>query len=308
MIKLKTSVKQLNLSYQERIPAAVYRLLLTASKSENLEIARSVLLTLGFHQDHIIAGQTKTAFQLMVFGEDKDRIAKVGALFKRLNLPSIKSAVSLMKPDDWASKWKRGWKPAKLTKLLDVVPLWHRDKYKPKKGRDFILMDTLMSFGTGLHETTRIVAQFIEDYRGQIGSIFDIGTGTGVLTLVALKHGIKEALAIDIGELSVEAAKKNSKLNKLPFKVLLGDIADYKNKQKFDFVAANLVTHDLVSFRKQIVRFVKPNGFLAVSGISLDNWKTFEKGFIAPPLVLIKSVKGKEWAGALFQVTSTPKT
>ena len=72
------------------------------------------------------------------------------------------------------------------------MPVWYRDKYKPVPGRDYILMDTLLSFGTGLHETTQCMAQFIEDKKGKFESFLDIGTGTGILALVALKHGAKD--------------------------------------------------------------------------------------------------------------------
>ena len=292
------------MSYKEKIPARVYRLAFTSNNEQSIQLVKSVLLTLGFTADELILGQERLMWQLMIYKEDAAVITSTLTLFKKLALPNIKCAKTMLKPDDWASKWKRGWKPGRLTKLLDVVPLWHRDTYKVVKGRDYILMDTLLSFGTGLHETTRIVSQFIEDYRSEIGSLLDIGTGTGVLALVALKHKAKKVLAIDIGELSVEAAKKNSKLNKLPFKVICQDIASFKHDDTYDFVAANLVTHDLVKFRRQIVRFVKPNGLLAVSGISLDNWDKFEAGFKTASLVMIKVNKGKQWAGALFRLQS----
>ena len=289
------------MSYQERIPHKVYRLSLLAKEQDQLDLVEGILLTLGFPAQEIVSTQEKHQWQIALFREEPRELRRAIRLINQLNIKHVSASLTLLKPDDWASKWKRGWKPAKLTRLLDVVPLWHQDKYKKIKGRGFILMDTLMSFGTGLHETTRIVAQFIEQYRGQIHSFLDIGTGTGVLTLVALKHGARDVLAIDIGELSVEAARKNSKLNKLPFKVLLQDIASFKHDKTYDMVVANLITHDLVSFRRQIMRFVKKGGLLIVSGISLDNWPKFEQGFITKSLKVLKVKKGKQWAGVLCQ-------
>lgn len=295
------------MNYQERIPTKVYRLTIHVAHENVLGIVESVLVNLGFNQGELITSLISGHWQLMVYREEPVAIRRASILLKKLALKDVTWSVKLLKPEDWASKWKKGWKPGRLTKKLDVVPLWHLDSYKVKKNRDYILMDTLMSFGTGLHETTRIMSQFIEDAQGQFKSFFDIGTGTGVLTLVALKSGAKQVLAIDIGQLSVEAAKKNGELNKLPFRVLCRDIADMKHAIQYDYVAANLVTHDLVSFRKQIVRFVKPNGLLAVSGISLDNWEKFNQGFLKPPLEVIQIVKGKQWAGVLCRLSSTKK-
>ena len=120
-----------------------------------------------------------------------------------------------------------------MTKKLDVVPVWYQDKYKPRPGCDYILMDTLLSFGTGLHETTRFMAQFIENKKGGFKSFLDIGTGTGILALVALKYGARDVVGIDIGQLSVEAARDNMKANQLFFKALRADIKKYRSKEDF---------------------------------------------------------------------------
>ncbi|MDE2028105.1 MAG: 50S ribosomal protein L11 methyltransferase, partial [Candidatus Omnitrophica bacterium] len=183
----------------------------------------------------------------------------------------------------------------------DVVPVWYRDKYKPRRGRDVILMDTLLSFGTGLHETTQLLAQFIEDSQGSFKSFFDIGTGTGILALVALKNGAQEAVGIDIGALSVAAARDNMKANNLFFQVRQADIGKYRPKKVYDFVAANLVTEDLIKHGPKIVGFVKKGGLLGVSGISLDNLARLRKAFASLPLKCLKVSKGKQWAALLYQ-------
>jgi ribosomal protein L11 methyltransferase len=162
-------------------------------------------------------------------------------------------------------------------------------------------MDTLLSFGTGLHETTRFMAQFIEDRRGNFKSFLDIGTGTGILALVALKYGAQKVQGIDIGALSVQAARDNMKANQLIFKVLRADIKKYPSKEKYDFVAANLITEDLIEHAGKIISFVREDGLLAVSGISLDNLSKLRKVFSSLPLKCIKICKGKKWSGLLYQ-------
>jgi ribosomal protein L11 methyltransferase len=165
------------------------------------------------------------------------------------------------------------------------------------------LIDTLLSFGTGLHETTQIVSQFIEDYQGRFESFLDIGTGTGVLALVALKRGAKSVVAFDIGDLSVEAAKHNFRVNGARGIIQKQDIRKYKDKKTYDFVAANLVTQDLIENMYNITKLVTPGGWLAVSGISLDNLPKLQKAFKDLPLKRLQLKKGQKWSGLLYQKT-----
>lgn len=285
--------------FQERIAPIIYQLTLKTTDQQVWNLVVSILHTLGFNEHQWSVHEERLAKSLKMFNEDKGTIDRVGGLFKRLKLSKCQVSIDVLKPDDWAAKWKKGWKPAALTECIDVVPLWHKDSYRPKKGRKVIYMDTLMSFGTGLHETTRMMAQYIEEYHDEPKSFLDIGTGTGVLSLVAYLWGIKNIVALDIGELSVEAAKSNSVLNDMPFKVYLRDISKYQSKTQYDFVAANLITHDLIRCRENIIACVKPGGLLAMSGISRDNWDNFKRAFLKKPLKVLESRQGDAWVSVI---------
>lgn len=287
---------------QERIPQLVYEITFQSKDPNDLALVRTVLLALGISSNDIIEDLNLKASSLKIYFTSRSEFVKVKSLFHKLKL-KVKVSTKTLRPKDWASRWKTQWKPSRLTKLLDVVPVWCQKKYKKVAGRDYILMDTLLSFGTGLHETTQIVSQMIEDQREYIKTLLDIGTGTGILGMVALKHGAKRVVALDIGDLSVEAAKKNFKVNQLKATVLCADINHFKHDKTYDFVAANLVTQDLITTQKKIARFVSKGGFLAVSGISLSNCPVFEKGFKLNNFKLIQTVKAREWAGYLYQKT-----
>ena len=286
---------------QERIPKIVYQLHIQSDNEQGLALARAVLLSLGFGEGDLVASSLKGKGAIELFDEKQEKLERVKKLFVRLGLPGVKISQRRLAPKDWLTLWKSQWKPAPLTKKLDVVPVWYKDKYKARRGCDHILMDTLLSFGTGLHETTRFMAQFIENKEGSFKSFLDIGTGTGILALVALKYGAKEVVGIDIGQLSVQAARDNMKANRSYFKVLKADIKKYPSKNTFDFVAANLITEDLIEHSKKILSFVKKDGLLAVSGISLDNLSKLRKSFSSLPLKCLKISKGKQWSGLLFQ-------
>ena len=132
-------------------------------------------------------------------------------------------------------------------------------------------------------------------------NILDIGTGTGILALVALKYGASDVLGIDIGPLSVQAARDNMKANRSSFDVLKADIKKYRSKKTYDLVAANLITEDLIEHSARIVSFVKEGGLLAVSGISLGNLAKLRKSFSSLPLKCIKISRGQQWTGLLYQ-------
>ena len=286
---------------QERIPKIVYQLSIQSANEQGLGLVVAVLLNLGYTQGDLINSSLKGKSAIELFDEHEEKFRRLKALFGRLGLAGVKVHQRKLLPKDWLTLWKSQWKPAALTKKLDVVPVWYKDKYKPRLGRDYILMDTLLSFGTGLHETTQFMAQFIEDKQGCFKSFLDIGTGTGILALVALKYGARDVGGIDIGELSVQAARDNMKANNLYFKVKKADIKKYNSKETFDFVAANLITEDLIENARKIISFVKDDGLLAVSGISLENLSKLRRAFSSLPLKCLKISKGKQWSGLLFQ-------
>lgn len=286
---------------QERVPKFIYQLQIRSDKAQSLGLIRAVLLNLGYEEKDLISSELKGKGSFELFDEHKTKLERVRKLFERLDLTGVKVHQRRLFPKDWLTLWKSRWKPAGLTKKLDVVPVWYRNKYKPRVGRDHILMDTLLSFGTGLHETTQFMAQFIEDQRGKFKSLLDIGTGTGILALVAVKYGAEDVWGIDIGALSVQAARDNMKANQLYFKVLKADINKFRPKKKFDFVAANLITEDLIEHVQKIISFLKEDGLLAVSGISLDNLEKLRKVFSTLPLKCLKISKGKQWSGILYQ-------
>ena len=288
------------MSSQERIPSIIYQLSLAAKQASQLNVARVVLLSAGLGHHDISDADAGGKPTLNVFKEDQRTVKQLHVLFKKLALTGVTATINTLRPKDWLTRWKDHWKPARLTAKLDVVPVWYKDQYKIKAGRDYILMDTLLSFGTGLHETTQIMAQFIEDNAGQYRSFLDIGTGTGILAIVAIKNGAKDVCAVDIGELSVSAAKDNMKVNGVKATVKLADIKTLVLGKKYDFVAANLITHDLIAHAPQILKFLKPGGLLAISGISLENLDKLNKVFKALPIKLLETVKGQTWSGQLY--------
>ena len=294
-------IAQARVPIQDRTLKAVYQLQLRSRSEQALGPVKAVLFSLGYAESDLILSIIKDFYSLELFDKTPAKFVRLKRLFIRLSLPDVKITTHHLAAKDWLTRWKNQWKPTALTKKMDVVPVWHRNKYKTRRDRDYILIDTLMSFGTGLHETTQLMARFIEDNRGKFVSFLDIGTGTGILAFVALKYGARDAVGIDIGQLSVQAARDNMKVNKTYFRVVKADIKKYRSSKTYDFVAANLVTEDLIEHASKIISFVKEGGLLAVSGISLDNLSRLRRAFSSLPLKCLKISKGRQWSGLLYQ-------
>ncbi len=220
----------------------------------------------------------------------------------KCKLKNVSVSLTSLKDIDWKDKWKKDFRPFCLTSELDVVPFSWEKQYKVKKGRQPIFIDTSTAFGTGLHETTKFMAQLIAFKKGRFETFFDIGTGTGILSIVALKYGAKEVSGIDISKSSMPVAKENMLKNKGLYATLrCVDLKSFKSKKKFDFVAANLVTHDLLDNKKEILSFVKKGKYLAVSGIAIERLSMFKKNFCPNNLRCLKIFKGKTWCSLLFK-------
>jgi ribosomal protein L11 methyltransferase len=284
----------------------VFEVLVSLNKAGvgSADILKEIFVNNGFPLQDIIEQEIDGRQALAVYCSSKKKADGFERTLKALNLPHLTSTVSVLYQDDWLTRWKKDWKPFKLTRGIDVVPVWCRREYKPGR-RQFILLDTVSSFGTGLHETTRFMAEFIEENRGSFERLLDVGTGTGILALVALKIGADDVFGIDMDDMCIQASAANFKANGYDSdgRILHKDLTAFKPAVLFDFVCANLVTHDLIRMKRKILSFVAPGGTLAVSGISLENLPRLRRAFSSLPLMCVKVKKGKSWAAVLFKRT-----
>lgn len=286
-----------------QIPEKIYEwsIHLDGQKRHFVDFLRESLTQMGFRPEEIVEHSHKSQIILSIYLNSVSQAQQLTSSFKKNGFDSSILQLKTLQKDDWLTRWKESWKPFILTPSLEVVPSWQKEKYVPKK-QDYIVLDTVASFGTGLHETTRFMARFIEHCKGSFESFLDIGTGTGILAIVALKCKAKQVICIDISSMSITTAKANLTANgyrRIP--VQKADIKKWRSSNPFDYVAANLLTQDLIEFKKQIIAVVKPGGFLAVSGISLGHLELFKKEFEELPLDICRTLKGKQWAAVLYK-------
>lgn len=266
-----------------------------------VDILREWLSSLGIEPYDIIelTKQRKTSLSFYV-----SSLAKAGAIRQRIaakRLKGVKVTSRALPKDAWQTKWKKDFKPFRLTPTCTVIPMWDKDRTRVRTSRR-IYMDTTTAFGTGLHATTRFMAGFIERYTGRLPRFLDVGTGTGILAIIALQCGAEHVDAFDISADAVKVARENMVVNGFPDqKITLGNIFRWRKKRAYDYVAANLVTEDLVRCGTTLVGLVRPGGYLAVSGISWHNYAHFREVFRRFPLRCVKVEKGEGWTAILFK-------
>ena len=190
-------------------------------------------------------------------------------LSERLNAEGIRNTIStaVCKNEDWQNKWKENYHPIEIGERLAICPTWITD-YNPN-GRQILYMDPGLAFGTGSHDTTRLCLETLEKHIKGGETLLDLGCGSGILALAALKLGAKSAVGVDIDPLAAKTAAENGKVNAFTppaFSVFCGDMTE-QIRDKFDVVTANIVADVLILFLKNARQFMKPNGIFIISGI-----------------------------------------
>ncbi|MBU0468280.1 MAG: 50S ribosomal protein L11 methyltransferase [Candidatus Omnitrophica bacterium] len=267
-----------------------------------IEILKGILCSIGVPEGDIVELENKKEKVLSFFLQYNNAAVIAVKRIRKLKMKNVRTKYKVLKKEDWLTKWKTDFKPFMLTKNFKVIPAWLKkqdDKFMSRK----IYLDTDMAFGTGLHPTTRFMANLIERCSGKFESFVDIGTGTAILAIIAERCSATIIDAFDYDEDAVKTAQKNLVRNRTKLiNLSVADITKTKARMKYDFVSANLITEDLIANRKKILSFVKPGKFLAVSGISVSSSEYFRNEFQEKlPLRCVKIEKDQGWFAFLYK-------
>ncbi|MGG7323428.1 50S ribosomal protein L11 methyltransferase [Clostridium baratii] len=195
--------------------------------------------------------------------------------------------------EDWANNWKKYYKPSKVGEKIVVKPIW--EDYE-KKGDELVVeLDPGMAFGTGDHETTRMCIQALEKYVEKDSTVFDVGTGSGILAIAAAKLGAKKAVGVDLDPVAVESAKENVSYNNLDnIEVLYGNLVEVI-EGKADIVVANIIAEIICILIDDVKRVLKQGGMFITSGIIHERVKMVTDKLEESGFEVIKVNKDGEW-------------
>lgn len=177
-----------------------------------------------------------------------------------------KVEVKAVYEEDWANNWKKYYKPTNIGNKIVIRPIW--EEYQAKEDEIIIDMDPGMAFGTGTHETTRMCIEALEKYVTNEKTVFDIGTGSGILAITAAKLGAGEVIGVDLDPVAVDSARQNVELNKVHsnIKILEGNLMEVVDG-KADIVVANIIADVIIFLAEDVKKFIKDNGYFIASGI-----------------------------------------
>lgn len=196
---------------------------------------------------------------------------------------------------DWANSWKQYYKPAKVGEKIVVKPTW--EEYEKNEGDIVIELDPGMAFGTGTHETTTMCIKELEKRINNEDVVFDIGCGSGILSIAAAKLGAKKTIGVDLDEVAVKVAKENAELNNVDSSVEIryGNLMNVVT-EKADIVVANIIADIIAILAKDVSNFLNDDGLFIASGIILDKIEFVKAALLENNFEILEVNTMGEWS------------
>ena len=209
---------------------------------------------------------------------------------------------------DWINNWKQYFHQFYIDDIL-VIPSWEEVR-EEDKGKMTLHIDPGTAFGTGMHETTQLCIRQLRKYVTPESRILDVGTGSGILAIMSLMFGAKEAVGTDLDPCAIEAVKENMEANHIDadkFRVMIGNIITEREVQDkagyecYDIVAANILADVLVPLTPVIFHQLKSGGIYITSGIIDDKEETVAEAVRAAGFKILEVTYQGEWVSVTAQ-------
>lgn len=239
--------------------------------------------------------------------EDKEKVLanvkkELEEMSAYVNVGACEIEESQTEDVDWVNNWKKYFHQFYVDDIL-IIPSW--EQVKPEDESKMIIhIDPGTAFGTGMHETTQLCMRQLKKYVTSETELLDVGTGSGILSIVALKLGAKHAVGTDLDPCAISATKENLEANAIPegsMDVMIGNIIDDKEVQdaagydKYDIVTANILADVLVPLTPVIIHQMKKGGIYITSGIIDDKEETVVEAVKKAGLTVLEVTHQGEW-------------
>lgn len=217
--------------------------------------------------------------------------------------------VSETEDKDWVNNWKEFFHAFRIGEDIVVKPTWEDEGEADVRPGDLVLeIDPGISFGTGAHETTKLCIEALRRYVVEGSEVLDVGCGSGILSITAVKLGAAHALAIDIDPIAVEAAGENRETNHVPpekLELLAGNLIDDEalrercGEGRYDMIVANILADVLIPMTPAVAPMLKEGGLYITSGI-LDTREGDVRAAVEAAGLTVKDVTRKnDWVAVI---------
>lgn len=242
------------------------------------------------------ADRTKAA--VSIFIPETDSIAEGKAFIEmQLTASGIPYEMEVVgcREEDWAEAWKKYYHPIKVGRIV-IVPAW--EQYTPAEDEITVTMDPGMAFGTGTHETTRLVIAMLEKYLRPGDRMLDVGCGSGILSICASRLGASQCAAYDLDPTAVRVARENIAASGA--ENITCDVSDLLRDVdlsggKYDIIAANIVADIILRMTPDVDAYLAEGGVLIASGIICPRRAEVEACFAAHNLEVFDSLTENDW-------------
>ena len=249
--------------------------------------------------DESILNADKTIASVSVYlPVERDIREDVEFLREMLKKDGIEGEIKMigLNEEDWANAWKAYYKPIKIGSKIVIVPAW--EKYTAAEGELVVRMDPGMAFGTGTHETTRLVIGLLEKYTTPGVRMLDVGTGSGILAICASRLGAGECKAYDIDPMSVRVARENIKDSGLSN--ITCDQSDLLRSVdldggKYGLICANIVADIIIRMTPDVHKYIADDGVLLASGIIMERSSDVIECFQAHGFEIVERAEENGW-------------
>lgn len=279
---------------------------LPKDQAETLNLQLTQMGSLGSYEKMALLAEdeeNRTESEVLAYFADTTDVEMLKKQLKALESETVRLESTTRIPQaEWATEWRKYFKPFTLTRHIVIRPSW--EDYAAKPGEVVVTLDPGMAFGTGQHDTTRFCAELLCDLKArhpQLKSLLDVGCGSGILSIIAKKIGFAPVTGIDIEEPSIETANENLERN--PDVGAIGFyMTDGSLKAPFlkpsNVVVSNIIAETLCELKDDLVALVGDQGFLILSGILPERESLVKTAF--GDLKLVDERTSKDWHAYVY--------
>ena len=252
--------------------------------------------------------QGLSQIKLYLEADDREGIAKLEKLLQDLKekhgdaLGSLELTVTPLAPVNWEESWKDNYPPQPVGNRLVVLPCWLENN--PEQDRLPVILDPGLTFGTGAHPSTQMVMEFMEEMNLSGASCLDLGSGSGILSITALRLGAKTAVGVDIDPKAENIARENAAYNHFTspeFTAVTGNVtADKKLMQRlceahYDLVLVNIVADVIIALAPVLPAFLQDDSILLLSGILDSRLEDVRLAIEKEGLTVVDQKEKEDW-------------